>query len=250
MMLVPKMMEWMCVAAVCISAFFSPASAQVRTLRWSTEFCKFSGTYNSKKYTAEQLRNTIKLLPPGEFGLSFMATVWRFEDIGALDLAQLDREYKDVSSSLRALNIVKSAYWESVRQKKLAEIEQVYRLSRITMQAYTKPAILREYAGAEECKAKFAEPLILGGDKLLLAWKMVNEESRTRNSDPDRIRRIFDDQMASPDKLKFARVEVMSFGWWNCANNFIEYDQPEGVEREREFNKLFIRVRTIQCEGP
>lgn len=250
MMVVQEKMKWICFTAIIIMALSWPAVAQVRTLRWSTEFCEFSGTYNSKKYTAEQLRNTIKLLPPSEFGLSVNATVWRFEEIAALDLAELDRQYENVTAGLRSLKIVKSAYWEAVRQKKLREIEQVYRLSRVTMQAYTNPGILRDYAGAKECQAKFADPLIFGGDKLLRVWRIVNEDSRSKNADPDRLRRIFDDQYASPDRLKFARVEVMSFGWWNCANNSIDYDQPEGEEREREFRKLFIRARTIRCDEP
>jgi hypothetical protein len=57
--------------------------------------------------------------------------------------------------------------------------------------------------------------------------------------------------MASPDRLKFARVEVMSFGWWNCANEFIKYDQGDnGPAREREFRKLFMRVRNLGCDEP
>lgn len=227
------------------------AAAQRGMLRWNTELCEFSGTYNARKYSAAQLRNTLKLFSPGEFGLNVDATVWRFEDIGALDVAKLDRQYEAVMADLKSLEIVKSPYWESVRQKKINEINEVYRLSRVTMQAYTKPAVLRDYQGAEVCKANFAEPLIAGGDRLLSAWRGVNEDSRARNADPDRLRRIFDEQNVSRDRLRFARVEVMSFGWWNCANNFIEYeDGMAGVRHEREFKKLFTRVRTVRCDEP
>ena len=236
---------------ILISLSCAAASAQIRTLRWNTEFCEFSGTYNSKKHTAVQLQNTLKLLLPGEFALNFGATVWRYEDIGALNPAELDRQYAEVTDKLKSLKIVKSPYWEAVRQNKLREIEQVYRLSWVTIRAYAKPAVLRDYNEAETCRAAFAEPLIAGGDLLLRSWRKVNEESRARNADPDRLRRIFDQQNASADRLKFARVEVMSFGWWNCANNFIEYeDGMAGVSHEREFKKLFIRVRTIQCDEP
>ena len=57
--------------------------------------------------------------------------------------------------------------------------------------------------------------------------------------------------MASPDRLKFALVETMSFGWWNCANEFIKYDTGDNSQaREREFRKLFIRVRDLGCDEP
>jgi len=226
------------------------AAAQVKTFRWGTDACDFSGTYNSRKYSQAQLENTVRLMRP-EFGLDHNATVWKFEEIAGLDVAVLDKAYEKAVSELKQLKIVPSPFWETIRQKKIREIEQVYRLSRATILGYAEPMKLREYAGAASCKTKFAEPLIAGGDRLLAAWRVVSEDSRRRNSDPERLRRIFDEQMASPDRLKFALVEVMTFGWWNCANEFVEYDDgANSPAREREFRKLFIRVRNLGCEVP
>jgi len=224
---------------------------QVRTFRWNTELCRFSGTYDSKKYTKEQLENTARLMRPGEFGLDYSVAVWNYDEIARLDLAALDRKYEDAVSKLKPLKIVASPFWENVRKKKIREIEQVYRLSRATLLGYTDPAKLREYVGADSCKTKFAEPVIAGGDRLLAAWRVVNEDSRKKNADPGRLKRLFDQQMASPDRMKFALVEVMNFGWWNCANEFVQYDQGDNSQaREREFRKLFIRVRNLGCDEP
>lgn len=63
------------------------------------------------------------------------------------------------------------------------------------------------------------------------------------------MQRIFEEQYASPDRMKFALVEVMTFGWWNCANKAIKYVDYDGSQ-EREFRKLFIRVKTISCDEP
>ena len=232
--------------------FFVPAAsfAQVKTFRWGTDACEFSGTYNSRKYSRTQLENTVRLMRP-EFGLDYNATVWSFEEIARLDPAALDEKYEEAVSELKELKIVPLPSWENIRKKKLREIEQVYRLSRATILGYTDPTKLRGYAGSPSCKTKFADPLIAGGDRLLAAWRVVNEDSRRRNSEPERIRRIFEEQMASPDRLKFALVEVMTFGWWNCANQFIEYDyEANSPVREREFRKLFIRVRDLGCDVP
>ena len=232
--------------------FLTPVVAypQVKTFRWNTELCRFSGTYDSRKYTTTQLENTVRLMRP-EFGLDHNATVWKFEEIAGLNVGTLDEKYKKAISELKQLRIVSSPFWENIRQKKIQEIEQVYRLSRATMLGYTEPVKLREYAGAALCKTKFAEPLIAGGDRLLAAWRVVNEDSRKKNADPERLRRIFDEQMASPDRSKFALVEVMSFGWWNCANEFVDYDAgASSPAREREFRRLFIRVRNLGCDEP
>ena len=231
--------------------FLPAANAQVRTFRWNTELCRFSGTYDSKKFTPAQLENTVRLMRPGEFGLDPNATVWKFDDIEGLDAAALDEKYRKAVSELKQLKIVPLPFWENVRQKKIREIEQVYKLSRATMLGYRDPGKLREYVGADSCKTKFAEPLFAGGDRLLAAWRAVSEQSQKRNSDPGRLRRVFDEQMASPDRLKFALVEVMSFGWWNCANQEIKYaDESFGSRADKEFKKLFIRTRTIRCDEP
>ena len=116
-------------------------------------------------------------------------------------------------------------------------------------EAYENPSVLRKFDFAETCVAKYANPLINSGDELLNVWREVNEASRRRNSAPERLKKRFDEQMKSAERLQYARMEVMTFGWWNCANEFIEY--AEGYdEHEAEFRKLFIRVRELGCDEP
>lgn len=225
--------------------------AQSKKVRWSSEggFCEYEGTFDSKKHTALQLKNTQRLIT-GEFNFDTTpATVWKYEEIASLDFAKVEADYQKKSSELRNLNIVKNPYWENVRQKKLKELEQYYLLTKATMASYQTPLRLRDYPFAESCKTKYAELLIAGGNALLKIWETVNLETRKNNSDPNRIKRIFDEQRNSADALKFALVEVTSFGWWNCANALIDQGDDSAL-KEKNFNKLFIRVRTIRCDEP
>ncbi len=228
----------------CVVSGFS----QQRTFKWSDELCDFRGTYNVGKYTAAQLENTHKLFDHSSFSLQTSATVFSPDDLVKLDLAALEAEYKTLSAKLAALEIVNTPFWQSLRQQKLAEMKQVYELSRLTISGHTNPAILKQLSGSDACKAKYADPLIAGGPTLLDAWRTVNEDSRVKNSDPARLKRIFETQMTSPDRLKYALVEVMTFGWWNCANDAISYVNYDGTQ-EREFKKLFIRVKQT-CSEP
>lgn len=235
------------------AVFVQDVAGQNRTMSWSTEFCKFSGTYNSRKYTEAKLRDTLKLFTYGEFKINTSPTVWNHSEIDALDVKKLDDEYAKAKAGLEALDIVKSDFWEAARRSKLNEIEQVYKLSRATMLAYRRPAVLNELDWAPSCKERYVPALVAGGDDLLKVWTDVNVESRGRNADPDRLKRRFDEQNASPNKFEYALVETMAFGWWNCANEFIEYDGQDGEEmqkREAEFKKLFIRVKESECEMP
>lgn len=226
------------------------AAAQTATFEWSDHLCEYAGTYDTKRYTRAEIEGTAKLYAMSGIPLAFRATVWNHADIGNLDTGELDRECKEKRAELVNLKLVKSEYWEQVRAAKLKELDEVYRLSSVTARAYREPALLRTYEGAGECKQRFAEPIIAGGESLIKAWETVNLASRAANADPDRLKREFEQQKASTDRLKFALVETMSFGWWNCANNEIPYPEPDHEQHEREFKKLFTKVKDLGCDEP
>lgn len=226
-----------------------PSFAQTRTFKWSDELCDYVGTYNSRKYSRTQISNTEKLFNDHGFSLQTSATVFRPEELSKLNIERLDAEYKKLFADLTDLDIVNTPYWQNQRKLKLAELKQVYDLSRITMLGQTNPNTLNELEGSQECKTKFAVPLIAGGDILLKAWRTLNEESRKNNSSPEAVRRRFESEYASSDRFKFAQVEVMTFGWWNCANLAIKYVEYEGTQ-EKEFKKLFVRIKRLPCAEP
>jgi len=198
------------------------------------------------------LRNTHRLLLGNDLNLSSVgATVWNYEDIAKLDPAAVEVKYKDLIDDLEHFEYVSTPFTDAVLAARLRETRQLYQLIRTTMAAYTDPTVIRKYQGAEACKLNYGEPLIAGGDALIAAWRKVNLDSQSRNGDPAGLQRRWDSQNASPDRLKFALVETMSFGWWNCANQEIKYSSEEfGPRAEKEFKKLFIRTRTIRCDEP
>jgi hypothetical protein len=237
---------WLFFAAATVEA-----DAQLSTFRWQTEVCEYSGSYDPRKYTLRQLQDTSRLMRMAGVPLNYGATVWNIEDIGKADLGELDREYREKREMLLGLDVVRTSFWENVRAAKLKELDQSYRLKWITARAYTNPAILMEYEGAGSCKTKFAEPIVAGGEALVEAWREVNKASQAQNADPARLQRQFDQENASPDRLRYALIETLSFGWWNCANALIEYEKgnSDGTN-EKAFKRLFTRVRTVYCEGP
>ena len=60
---------------------------------------------------------------------------------------------------------------------------------------------------------------------------------------------VYEQQLASPDKLNFALVEVMTFGWSNCANALIPSVEYDGTQ-DKEFKKLFKSVKKVSCDEP
>lgn len=233
-------------------AFVSTSFAQVRTFKWTDELCEYSGTYDSKKYSDVMLRNTHRLLLGQDLQLgSVGTTVWKYDDIAKLDPTEVETKYKDLIDELEHFEYVSTPFTDAVLAARLKEIRQLYQLIRTTMAAYTDPTVIRKYQGAEACKLKYGEPIIAGGETLVAAWKRVNLESQSKNAAPHLLQKRWDEHNASPDRLKFALVETMSFGWWNCANEEIKYAYLDyGARADKEFKKLFIRARTIRCDEP
>jgi hypothetical protein len=226
------------------------AAAQVGKFRWETEMCRFEGTFDTKRYTKKQLENTYKMWFAREYDMdTFYATVFKLEDFAKLrTAASIDEEYARKSAALKKLVIVNTPFWKEFRAKKLIELERDYRLARASAQAFQKPAALREVTFADACVQKYAPPLTAGGDSLLGIWREVNMDLRAKNSDPERLRREFEAQMASADRFKYAQIEVITFGWWNCVNERIER-REDWDAIYKNYEKLFKKVSKT-CEEP
>lgn len=235
--------------ALLFAAAAVPVLAQKRTFKWQTEACEMSGTYNAKKVAKERLADTVKLMTQySSAGLNAPTTVFKPADLPSLSVAALDAEYKQKRAEIASLKVLATPYWTKQQQEKLRELDQYYALSRVTIRGHKEPRALLEFPGAELCKTKYAQPLIAGGDALLNAWRTLTGEQAKKNADPARIRREYEAQLASSDRMKFALVEVMTFGWWNCANESIDYVQYDETQ-EREFEKQFTNIRR-DCDEP
>ena len=223
------------------------AFAQTKKFLWWTDSCKYESTYNAKKYTGTELEDTRKLFYLEFFPKTIDPTPRSYEDIKDLRVETLDTEYQAQIEALKNLKIVKIAYWENLRRKYLRELEQVYLLSRATIFSYENPERLNDVKFAGACAAKYAVPLIKGGDELLTAWRILNEESRKQNARPDIVQKKFETQYNSPERFRFAKIEVTTYGWWNCVNAIIDRKGFD-VDSEKEFKELFIRTKTVDCE--
>lgn len=227
-----------------------PTFAQARTYKWETELCIHTGKYDAKKYTEKQLADTLLLAQGWEFSIQNTPAVFKYADIAALDIAALETEYKEKTAKLKELDLVPGKYWSDLRRDAQRELDEVYELSRITTLGFSDPKAIRDYSASEQCKTDFVEPLIKGGDAMIAAWRKLNLEQQKRNADPKRLEREFQAQSASPDRDKYGLIELLNFGWWNCANaEVFRVESTSNGEALERFSKLFTNVKT-ECEEP
>ncbi len=225
----------------------SNTSDTVATYSWITEACEYTGEYNPQVTSKEQLDNTYELW----FGSSLLntdATVFEPEDIKKLNTDTLTQEYSNMMNKYKTMKIVSIPFWEKLKEKHIQELQEEYKLKKITIEAYSNPSILIKNEYTQYC-TDYAKILASNKpDEMLKAWKKLAEEQKLKNGSPDEFMKEFYIKYNSKDKLLYAKVELMAFGWWNCANEHITRTSRDSTD-EQEFQKLFKNIKS-QCDEP
>lgn len=229
----------------------SRRQTKLAKFRWDGEMCQYEGTYDPKKYTPKQLENTRRLWSTNEFDLeTFKATAFTIDDIpNLLTVEQLQADYDKRLAELEKLEVVNTPYWQEFKRRKIVSLGQQLALAKSSVLAYSNPSAMRDVKFGEACFARFADPVISGGDSMLAAWKNLNIEMRKRNGDPENVRRQYESRLASAQKFDYAKVDLVTFGWWNCVNEFVDRGDDWAV-MSKNYDKLFVRVREYNCEEP
>ncbi|AFD09266.1 hypothetical protein [Solitalea canadensis] len=236
------------VVFICCFITSSLTFAQTKTFKWTTELCNYEGVYDVSKVTEQQLKNTYDLWFNNAYTLQTDATVWKPEELPNLSLDRLNKEYTTNVNKLKELDIVKLPCWEKLKEETIKEIEECYKLKAVTIKAYNHPEVLKEYSqGPGECQ-KYADALIAGGDKMLAVWKEMEETQCKTNASPQNCVDRFMNLYNSSQKMEYAKIRLMAFGWWNCNNQQIPYLSRD-VKMEEEFQKLFKNVK-FECDEP
>ena len=148
---------------------------------------------------------------------------------------------------MRNKRFINTAFWKQVKLGRITEIESICELKRITILAYTNPTILKQYpSGYDSCKY-YADALIAGGHELMKAWGKYNDLWHKENGVSLKRQLEFSLKSNSPDSINYAKLEIMMFGWWNCANQFIKYLDDVGYQDD--FEKYFIKFNR-DCDEP
>jgi hypothetical protein len=222
--------------------------AQYATYSYSSELCDCVARFDTRKYSRTGLDNTYKYLWWGGFNLQTDITV---DDPGfadTLNAGQFEAECQFKKEQLQSLEIVDHPYWQTVKEDKIRELEQLSELGLVTIAAYRNPEKLLAYKRVDSLAVYYRTALIKGGWDLLAAWHQLNEEQKSKNADPQRLQRIFDERYNSSMALAYARVEVMLFGWWNRTNALLERAE-DSYDHKAKFEALFLS-RKCDCDEP
>lgn len=227
----------------------SPLSAQQAAFEWDDMFCRFKGTYDPAKVTLRQLEDARKLIDLGTgLPLETEHSAWDPQNIERLDLEALDNEYTERKKRFESLELPAGNYFQELRNRQIAVLDRYYYLARMELRAHLQPGAI-EKESEPECFEEWGMPLNRGGEVLLTAWKELLQRQMKNNAAPARLEQQFNQRYYSAARDKWAFIEVIKFGWWNCVNDTIPYVDNDGTQEE-EFRKLFESVTEIECDEP
>lgn len=219
-----------------------------KIFKWDTELCTNEGTYDAQKYTEAELEATRKLWWELSGYINLDVLPRNDDDLIVATIESLDKEYDEALQRFENLKIINEPYWVELKKSKLRELNESYELKKIAIQAFNDPQVFMENRFADHCK-EYAVALSSMDEELLLStWKKMVEKQMEKNGSPEMVLAKFNNQNDSSKRLIYARNQVMTYGWWNCANHVIYHFNNDG-RPEKEFNKLFKNVKS-ECDEP
>jgi hypothetical protein len=225
-------------------------SNSVKTFRWQDDVCTNTGTYAAGAYTQQQLHDTYQLVN----GFSISTTVVPFSlknynnAFFRSTAGQLIHEHDSLAGIIHKLNVVPTKFWRNIKHLRELELAEGYALDQATLEGYFQPASWlsnRYYAACPEYATALASTdtvVVLG------AWRKLVDQQKITNGIPKQLEAEFVAQSASPERMAYAKVALMTFGWGNCANAQRKYTNiSDQYPLNEQFSKLFIKVRQSDC---
>lgn len=223
-------------------------SAQAEVYKWQDELCDIQGNFDHKKYSAKQIKNSHFVLEGlTSANLNSFFPPMNIEDLDKVsnkDLERLTEEYKQVKNNVERLDVVPEA--KAYKQQLLQSIEGEYKKERLTILAYVDP-IQAMRQSPPMCK-QYLEPFFKDESAVQNKWQQMVEKRALSNSYA--MSRYQEEKASNP--AKYAKIDLITFGFGNCVNNQRYHAGSEVVLRnQQKLNKtLFGKSLTMVCEEP
>jgi hypothetical protein len=227
----------------------------INKFEWQEGLCDYTGYYQNNKVSEKQVKDTYFLIFEHNSALTSDtdATLDKPEYYSVAyienSLRKLDNNYNTAIKKIQSLDVIPSKFWQEHKKKSVLQLEELHQLERLTLKAHLNPKLLIGTHYSNKC-IDYVNALTSGDTTVLLdAWKKLNENNKLNNGYPEMVELKYQEQLKSNDRLLFARINLMTYGWWNCANRQRKYVDGfnQGGQVTKEFDKLFDRVVVSNC---
>ena len=228
-----------------------PVQSEPDTLifKWQNDMCEVTGYFLSDQQDSIQLRNILEILNKLNYAFMSKVNVFRPQDIKNIDINELTKEYQDILNYVESHPVIDDTFWKEWIETEKKNLKMRYDLTKMKGEAFKSPSVLlnNKYIEKDSKCNKYASALNADEETLYKVWEEWVHETKVNNGDPESYVQRFHNEFNSDDRLAYAYINLINFGWWNCVNQYINY--PDNELLNKEFEKLFIRTE-YECEEP
>lgn len=218
---------------------------QSNFFEWGEGYTYFKGKLDTSKYTIDEIKLIHNYLYSPNSEMLTIGNIWKIEQMDTATTTQIDKYYNKTLTTLETMKKPKGDFWDSLLIYRKKELFEVCQNNRVFILALHNPQVLYDFYKVECADAIIA---LTSDEKTLLEeWKKLIEKQKRMNGDPKRLEKKYQTELSSVNHLKYARLDIMQFGWGNCMNNFV-YHHSDYIRIEEEFQKLFLSVEILEYE--
>lgn len=213
------------------------AHSQTQVYVWEEGFTYFKGQFDPNKYSAADLDHILDYLVNNHPSMLTASDVWDISQTDSVSTHDLDSVYHFNKSMLETMKVPEGAFWKELHAARVQELEEIYEAKKAMLVSFNDPStLLTERFTPCEPIAK----ALNGTDaELLTAWDQLNEEQKKNNCCPEEVDKRYFAELTSEYSLKYARLHLTTYAWWNCINATIPHVVDEKGEHMKAFIKLF-----------
>ncbi len=231
------------------SGFLSDTLSEV-TYEWVDELCSYLGRYDTKRYTKTEIDNCYKIIYGQYFYLSNSPSVYKISDIEDLNKNDLTTEYLKKMNDIQKLKLPKESKWQEHKQNIIVYLNESYKMYSICYDAYSTLdfKVLDGFWKTDDLLKAYSNALQGTDDELLETWERFTSKQAEKNGSPEKVWEDYRYMKNSQNWREHAKVQIMTFGWWNAANKYI--NTYEGYKYVEDFSKLFSSMKEMGCDEP
>ena len=222
--------------------------AQAEIYKWQDELCDIKGSFDNKKYSAKQIKNSHFMLNNlNTVQLNSFSSPMNPSDIDKVsttDITNLDKEYESIKGKVQQLEVVPAA--QTYKRELLKSIEGEYVHDKLTILAYSDP-IQAMRLSPPICK-QYLAPFFKDEAAVQSKWKQLVEKRALSNN---YAMASYQEQKAS-DSANYAKINLLTYGFGNCVNDQIYHaDSQKVFSNYNQLNKtIFGKSITMVCDEP
>lgn len=222
---------------------------------YQTFNCDNTGYFDPGKYKKEEIDGVNKLLYQFSSGLFDNHTVFKLSDLDDVRknkniyLQQLEKQYQEKKKELYDIQVINLPEWKKLHQETIQTFENEYQLKKEDLIAYSDPASLKNSKYYSTCKEYIDAVSSPDKQKMYTVWKNFAEAKSKENSNPQLVMDKFKAQFNDPRKDDYALIQLIGFGFYNCANGSFRPDPNDEGTLYEKFDKVFTKLKA-DCDEP